>query len=134
MVRLVEVAAALAVGVVLFHATDASAQSDCAGFKSDIVRKTGTLKGGREHTQRVHPMLSNARMDDPTLNREVFEREIVRTCELAKVVNDLVTSTEKQIADNRARCPMPEIAEAEKEFVQDRSVARAVLADRKICK
>ena len=135
MVHFGKIAAALAAGVFLFHATDLSAQpSDCAVFKSDIVRKTGSLKNGREHMQRVQRVLDNARMDDPNLNRAVYEREVVRTCELAKAMNDLVSETEKQIADNRRQCPLPEIADAETEFAQDRSAARAVLADKKICK
>ena len=135
MLRLATIAVALAIGAFPFHATGLFAQSsDCAGFKSSLAARTANLKEGREYMQRVHPMLTNARMDDPNLNRQVFEREIVRACEVAKLATNIVGPIEKLIADNRASCPLPEIAEAEREFVQARSIAQVILADKKVCR
>jgi hypothetical protein len=134
-VQLARIAAALAVSLFQFHTTDLFAQAtDCADFKAALVLKVGNLKDGREYMQRVHLVLSNARMDDPRLNREVFEREIVRACEVARLAINIVGPIEKLIADNRARCPMPEIAGAEREFVQARSIAQTIIAEKKICK
>ena len=58
MFRFGKTAVALVFSLLHVHTTDLFAQtSDCATFKSDIVRKTSTLKTGREQMQRDHRVL-----------------------------------------------------------------------------
>jgi hypothetical protein len=102
-----------------------------------MTRKLDMLRDGRAHLDRVQKKLVEVDILDPRLKRDVYARELARTCELARTMIAVAEEGEKLMRDTEARC------RAEHDALQVRSLAETtldyelahrVLDNEKICK
>jgi hypothetical protein len=126
-----------ALGLILHPATLVGQAGSCAEFRFVTNRTLNMLRDARENLDSTQKKLAEVNVLDPRLKRDVYARELTRTCELARTMIEVAQGAEKQMRDTEARCPAEHFELAARSLAEttlDYELARRVLADEKICK
>lgn len=136
--RFATIIALTALAIAFLRPTALLAQAgSCAEFRVSMAHRLDMLRDSREHLDRVQKMIVEVNLLDPRLKRDVYAREVTRTCELARTMIVVAEEGEKLMRETEARCPAEHDALQVRSLAEttlDYELARRVLDNEKICK